>query len=664
MGTKITQFGIIGRSRCASIFAVITFLMLISAVRGGVEKRGGNHISLVQPILKIRGGASVPPSLAELVDETIASNRKIVVVTGGVLSGIGKGVTASSIGVLFRAMGLRVTALKIDPYLNVDAGTMSPFEHGEVFVLDDGGETDLDLGNYERFLGVCLTKDSNLSTGKIYQYVIEKERVGDYLGKTVQVVPHISDAIQEWVLRVAKAPVTKVCTLASTQTDTNKNSGTPKVLPPEVCIVELGGTLGDIESMPFVEALRQLQEHLGYKNMCFVHVSLVPVLGSPSEQKTKPTQHSVKQMMQLGLRPDFLCCRGKEPLEPGAKKKLSMFTSVPENAIISIHDVSNIYRVPLMMMEQNMSSMLAQRLRIHPYASRREIKKYSAARDVACVKNTALIDSWTKLANSVDEPESECVIAMVGKYCDQGDAYLSVVKALTHAAIETKQRLKIEWIVASDLVDEEKGEESSTKNQAWEKLKACNGIVVPGGFGSRGFEGKIAAIKYARETKTPFLGICLGMQAAVIEYCRSVLGRTGAHSAELVDELQKDVEDAVIFMPEGDRERMGGTMRLGARETILKEGSIARCVYGNERVMERHRHRYEVNPVIVNDLEGAGLHFVGRNTDSSGERMEVVELNEKQHPYFVGAQFHPEFTSRPGKPNPLFLGLLQASKGT
>lgn len=421
--------------------------------------------------------------LSDLVEETIASNRKIVVVTGGVLSGIGKGVTASSIGVLFRAMGLRVTALKIDPYLNVDAGTMSPFEHGEVFVLDDGGETDLDLGNYERFLGVCLTKNSNLSTGKIYQQVIERERIGEYLGKTVQVVPHISDAIQEWVLRVAKTPVTQVSTLA----DHEGKSTASNAEPPEVCIVELGGTLGDIESMPFVEALRQLQEHLGYKNMMFVHVSLVPVLGSPSEQKTKPTQHSVKTMMQLGLRPDFICCRGKEPLEEGTKRKLSLFTSVPENAIVSIHDVSNIYRVPLMMMQQNMPSMMAQRLRIHPYAKRRDASlQYAAPDTVACVKDTALIKSWKKLADSVDDPESECKIAIVGKYCDQGDAYLSVVKALTHSAIATKQRLRIEWIVASDLTgeDDSKGEEAV--KDAWERLRQCDGIVVPGGFGTRG----------------------------------------------------------------------------------------------------------------------------------------------------------------------------------
>jgi len=602
--------------------------------------------------LSLRGGDedSRSHTLKELVKEMIESNRKIVVVTGGVLSGIGKGVTASSVGVLLRAMGLRVTALKIDPYLNVDAGTMSPFEHGEVFVLDDGGETDLDLGNYERFLSVSLTRQSNLSTGKIYQTVIERERMGDYLGKTVQVVPHVSDAIQKWILRVAKAPVARF--------------GASQKEIPEICIIELGGTLGDIESMPFVEALRQLQEQVGYKMMCFIHVSLIPVLGSPSEQKTKPTQHSVAQMRQLGLAPDFIACRGVEPLQPATKSKISMFTSVPENAIISIHDVSNIYRVPLMLMEQNMSSMLAQRLRIHPFCNRRNSKLYSdvTQHDCADIQGSTLIKEWTDLANSVDQPESECRIAMVGKYVDQGDAYLSVVKALTHSAIATKQRLKIEWIVASDL--EEKNDEAlrGINKDAWERLKRCDGVVVPGGFGTRGFEGKIAAIKYARESKKPFLGICLGMQAAVVEYCRNILERPNAHSSEFKEDLEKNVEDAVIFMPEGNRERMGGTMRLGSRETILKEGSIARKVYGIDKVLERHRHRYEVNPGLVPDLEAAGLQFVGRNTDGNGERMEVIELDIEKHPYFVAAQFHPEFTSRPEKPNPLFLGLLNASK--
>jgi len=593
--------------------------------------------------------ANLPATLETLVNDTLENDRKIVVVTGGVLSGIGKGVTASSIGVLFRAMGYRVTALKIDPYLNVDAGTMSPFEHGEVFVLDDGGETDLDLGNYERFLSVSLTKDSNLSTGKIYQSVIERERIGEYLGKTVQVVPHVSDAIQEWILRVAKQPVSRF----SKSTSENDNNNIDD--PPEVCIVELGGTLGDIESMPFVEALRQLQENLGYKNICFAHVSLVPTMGSPPEQKTKPTQHSVKQMMSMGLRPDFLCCRGTYPLEPSTVSKLSMFTSVPNGAVLSLHDVSNIYRVPLMMIEQNLHSMLLQRLRMGPFEKG---VNYSIAPSQVDIEDSIVIKDWKILADSVDKPESECVIAIVGKYINQGDAYLSVVKALTHASMATKQRLRIEWIEASSLSFDD--EESGSDAKSWERLKACHGCVVPGGFGARGMEGKISTVKFCRETGLPFLGICLGMQAAVIEYCRNVLQINGAHSAEFSNNLVKDEEDAIIFMPEGDRERMGGTMRLGARETMLKEGSIARQLYNKEKVMERHRHRYEVNPAMVSRLEHAGLQFVGRNTDESGERMEVVELDT--HPYFIAAQFHPEFTSRPETPNPLFLGLLHACK--
>jgi CTP synthase len=601
----------------------------------------------------MRSSTHLPPKLEHLVKDTRDSDRKIVVVTGGVLSGIGKGVTASSIGVLFRAMGYRVTALKIDPYLNVDAGTMSPFEHGEVFVLDDGGETDLDLGNYERFLSVSLTKDSNLSTGKIYQSVIERERVGEYLGKTVQVVPHISDAIQEWILKVAQTPVSRFSKVATDKDNTKDD-------PPEVCIVELGGTLGDIESMPFVEALRQLQENLGYKNLCFVHVSLVPVLGDPAEQKTKPTQHSVKQMMQMGLRPDFLCCRGKEQLESSTISKLSLFTSVPKGAIVSLHDVSNIYRVPLMMIEQNVHSMLAQRLRMYPYEKGVD---YSTVADLIQIEESDVIKDWRKLADSIDEPESECVIGIVGKYIEQGDAYLSVVKALTHASTATKQRLRIEWIEASSLCpDNDEGKEKVSDETAWNRLKLCDGVVVPGGFGSRGMEGKIRTIQYVRENKVPFLGICLGMQAAVIEYCRNVVGIKKANSAEFFDDLVKDEEDAVIFMPEGDRTRLGGTMRLGARETILKENSIARKMYCSEKVLERHRHRYEVNPALVPRLEIAGLQFVGRNADASGERMEVCELSEDIHPYFMACQYHPEFTSRPESPNPLFLGLLQICK--
>ena len=546
-------------------------------------------------------------------------------------------VTASSLGVLFRGMGLRVTALKIDPYLNVDAGTMSPIEHGEVFVLDDGGECDLDLGNYERFLSVFLTQASNLSTGKIYQQVIERERVGEYLGKTVQVVPHVSDAIQEWVLNVAKEPVAQ----SKEVEDGN--------MPPEVCIVELGGTLGDIESMPFVEALRQLQENIGYKNMCFLHVSLVPEING--EQKTKPTQHSVKTMMQLGLRPDFLCVRGSSPIEDGAREKLSIMTSVPKSAIISLYDVSNIYRVPLVMMDQNIPSMLAQRLRLQQFDPSKGVAYNEIDEEICNIDNSKVIQDWKQLADSVDTPESECSIAVCGKYIEQGDAYLSVIKALTHAAIATKQKLNIE------LIDSEKLGEGD--EDTLDRFKSCDGVVVPGGFGSRGFEGKIVAIRTARENKIPFLGICLGMQAAVVEFARSHAGIENAHSAEFNKDLKPDEEDVIIFMPEGDRTRMGGTMRLGARETTLRPGSLARELYGSERVMERHRHRYEVNPALVERLESLGLRFSGKNADTSGERMEVIELDQSVHPYFVASQFHPEFTSRPEKPNPLFLGLLQ-----
>ena len=514
-------------------------------------------------------------------------------------------------------MGLRVTALKIDPYLNVDAGTMSPIEHGEVFVLDDGGECDLDLGNYERFLSVFLTQASNLSTGKIYQQVIERERVGEYLGKTVQVVPHVSDAIQEWVLNVAREPVAQ---------SKDVDDGT---LPPEVCIVELGGTLGDIESMPFVEALRQLQENVGYKNMCFLHVSLVPEING--EQKTKPTQHSVKTMMQLGLRPDFLCVRGKSPIEDGARNKLSIMTSVPKSAIISLFDVSNIFRVPLMMMEQNIPSMLAQRLRLPKFQPPKGVAYNEVEEEFCNIDNSKVIQDWKELADSVDSPENECSIAVCGKYIEQGDAYLSVIKALTHSAIATKQKLNIEFIDSSELEDGVKTTE--------ERFAACDGVVVPGGFGSRGFEGKVVAIRSARENKKPFLGICLGMQAAVVEFARSHAGISNAHSAEFKDDLVPDEEDIIIFMPEGDRTRMGGTMRLGARETTLRDGSLARELYGNKQIMERHRHRYEVNPALVNRLESLGLHFSGKNADKSGERMEVIELDKTDHPYFIAAQF-------------------------
>jgi len=557
------------------------------------------------------------------------------------LSGIGKGVCASSVGVLLRAMGLRPTAIKIDPYLNVDAGTMSPFEHGEVFVLDDGGETDLDLGNYERFLDVRLRSESNLTTGKVYQKVIERERRGDYLGKTVQVVPHITDEIQDWIQEVATHPV-------------DGGEG-----PPDVCVVELGGTLGDIESMPFVEALRQLQDRVGYKNCAFLHVSLVPTVGRPPEQKTKPTQHSVKQMRSLGLAPDFLLCRGAAPLEEGARAKLGMFCQVPKDNVISVHDVSNLYRVPLLLLEQGFATGLAERLRLGPFEGLRYgDEEKPAVQASSLLKNEQVMNDWRRLADTHDSVSEEATVAVVGKYLGLTDTYLSIQKALLHAALATEQKLRLEWVDSSALTDAARDADPAAHAAAWAQVRGADGVLIPGGFGTRGLEGKIAAARYARESGAPFLGVCLGMQCAVIEFARSALGRPKANSAEFAPELAPG-DRAVVFMPEGDREKMGGTMRLGARTTLLAPGSRAHGLYGGRgAVDERHRHRYEVNPEMVAALEAAGMRFSGR--DETGQRMEVLEL--EGHPYFLAAQYHPEYKSRPGRPSPLFEGLLRACK--
>jgi CTP synthase len=537
---------------------------------------------------------------------------KYVVVSGGVLSGLGKGVTASSIGVLLKAAGLRVTSIKIDPYLNSDAGTMSPFEHGEVFVLDDGGEVDLDLGNYERFLDINLSKDNNLTTGKIYAKVIEAERRGDYLGKTVQVIPHITDAVQDWIEEVASRPA-----------DGSGNA-------PDACIIELGGTVGDIESAPYVEALRQFQFRVGRENVTFVHVSLVPVMGPVGEQKTKPTQHTVKELRGLGISPDILVCRSSAPLNDETREKLAAFCHVKPQAVMSTHDVPNIYHVPLMLQQQGLCDIL----------------------DVDCTA-TDLLSRWEKMALHLDTLTEEVHIAMVGKYTDLSDAYLSVIKSLQHAAMAVDRKLVIDWIEASHLED---GWEASEHTNAWETLWQADGVLVPGGFGDRGIEGKILAAHHARTKQVPYLGICLGLQIATIEFCRNVLGMTGANSTEFEDNPE---HAAVIFMPEISKTHLGGTMRLGSRPTIWQsDGSKIRALYGpGETVDERHRHRYEVNPDLIERIEGAGLVFVGK--DESGQRCEIFELND--HPYYVGVQFHPEFKSRPGRPSPPFLGLLQAA---
>ncbi len=544
---------------------------------------------------------------------------KYVVVTGGVLSGLGKGVTASSIGVLLKSAGLRVTSIKIDPYLNSDAGTMSPFEHGEVFVLDDGGEVDLDLGNYERFLDIALTKDNNITTGKVYANVIDKERRGDYLGKTVQVVPHITNEIQEWIERVAHVPAD-----GSSET-------------PDACVIELGGTVGDIESAPFIEALRQFQFRAGKGNVCFVHVSLVPVMGPVGEQKTKPTQHTVKELRGLGIIPDILVCRSEKPLDSETKSKLAAFCHVDEDAVVSAHDVSNLYQIPISLFEQSV------------------LRKVSVHLGFQVPAKLPILDEWRMMADKVDTLEDEVRIAMVGKYTGLSDSYLSVIKALQHSAFAVGRKLQIDWIESTDL---DPNDRTDNHEEAWEVLESADGILVPGGFGNRGVEGKIAAANYARVNEVPYLGVCLGLQIATIEFCRNVLNIEGANSAEFDDDAPVH---AVVFMPEISKTHMGGTMRLGSKPTpfLVDDCKIRRLYGGVDHVNERHRHRYEVNPDLIEKIEASGLVYVGK--DETGKRCEIMELNG--HPYYVGTQYHPEFKSRPGRPSPPFLGLLKAACG-
>ena len=544
---------------------------------------------------------------------------KYVVVTGGVLSGLGKGITASSIGVLLKSAGLRLTSVKIDPYLNSDAGTMSPFEHGEVFVLDDGGEVDLDLGNYERFLDVALTRDNNITTGKVYANVIEKERRGDYLGKTVQVVPHITNEIQDWIERVAHVSA--------------DGSGET----PDACVIELGGTVGDIESAPFVEALRQFQFRVGQENVCFVHVSLVPVMGPVGEQKTKPTQHTVKELRGLGIIPDILVCRSEKPLEEETRAKLAAFCHVGTDAVVSAHDVSNLYQIPISLYEQSV------------------LNKVSNHLGFEVPDSLPMLDDWKNMADKVDRLEEQVHIAMVGKYTGLSDSYLSVIKALQHSAFAVDRKLVIDWIESTDLDPHNVTEKH---DEAWELLRAADGILVPGGFGNRGVEGKIAAANYARVNNVPYLGVCLGLQIATIEFCRNVLGLENANSTEFDENTPNP---AVVFMPEISKTHMGGTMRLGTKPTpfLVDDCKMRRLYGGADHVDERHRHRYEVNPDLIERIEAEGLVYVGK--DETGQRCEIMEL--ENHPYYVGTQYHPEFKSRPNRPSPPFLGLLKAAVG-
>jgi CTP synthase len=529
---------------------------------------------------------------------------RYIVVTGGVMSGLGKGITAASIGRMLMNRGYRVTAIKIDPYINIDAGLMSPFQHGEVFVLKDGGEVDLDLGNYERFLDVELVRDHNITTGKVYSTVIEKERRGEYLGKTVQIIPHITDEIKRRIRSVSR---TGGC---------------------EICLVEVGGTVGDIESMPFLEAMRQLKyEESG--NILFVHVTLAPST-MDGEQKTKPTQHSVKEMREVGLQPDMIVVRCEKPLLPETKSKIAHFCDVPVEAVISGHDAEDIYKVPLQLEAEGLTKYLMKAMRLFPLEERRD---------------------WDELVRRMDAAKGAVRVAIVGKYTagsqctdPMEDAYLSIRESLKHAGIEAGVRPEIGWIDSEEL--EVVAPESLLGN--------FDGILVPGGFGSRGTEGKIRAIQYARERMTPFLGICFGMQLAVIEFARNVCGLEGASSTE----FGPTPHPVIALLPEQEKIRqMGATMRLGNYPARLKEGSLAHRIYGSTAIVERHRHRYEVNPAYIEAIEAKGMIFSGTN----GNLMEIAEI--PGHPFFFSSQFHPEMRSRPGRPSPPFLAFVEAMKG-
>ncbi len=528
---------------------------------------------------------------------------KYLIVTGGVMSGLGKGITTASIGKLFQSRGFKVTAIKIDPYLNVDAGTMNPFEHGEIFVTDDGGEIDLDMGHYERFLDINLTKNHNITTGQIYGEVIRKERKGDYLGKTVQIIPHVTELIKSRIRQVAR------------------ESGA------DVCLVEIGGTVGDIESMPFLEAVRQLRLEEGRDNVAFVHVTLVPVLEVVGEQKTKPTQHSVKELRELGIMPDAVVCRSGSPLTENAKRKISLFCNVPENAVISAQDVKNIYTVPLLLEDEGLGGLLTRRLKLTPQ------KKD--------------LSGWREVVERMERARRVLKIAMVGKYVRISDTYLSINEALKHAASVHGCRVEIDWLEA------ERFEESK---EELERLSVYDGVLVPGGFGQRGTEGKIAAISYARKHSIPFLGLCFGFQLAVVEFARSI-GLKGANSVEVDPKTPHPVID---LLPEQKKvKELGGTMRLGAHEIRISDGSMAFRIYRRKRISERHRHRFEVNPKYIQKLVRGGLRFSGKSPDR--RRMEILEL--PKHPFFLATQFHPEFKSRPTKPSPVFDSFIKAAMG-
>ena len=534
--------------------------------------------------------------------------NRFVFVTGGVVSSLGKGIAAASLGAILEARGLKVTMLKLDPYINVDPGTMSPFQHGEVFVTDDGAETDLDLGHYERFIRTRMTQRNNFTAGRVYEDVLRKERRGDYLGGTVQVIPHITDEIKHKIIDGAQDA--------------------------DVAIVEIGGTVGDIESLPFLEAVRQLRQELGSSHALLMHLTLVPYIATAGETKTKPTQHSVKELRSIGLQPDVLICRSDHEVDISSRKKIALFTNVEERAVIPLKDADSIYRIPIMLHEQGLDQLIVDKLSL----------------EVA----DADLSEWVRVVDAHLNPLKSVEIAMVGKYMDLLDAYKSLIEAVIHAGIQTRTRVNFRYIDSEDI-----------EKRGLQLLDGVDAILVPGGFGERGMEGKIAAVCHARENKIPYLGICLGMQAAVIEFARHVAGLDGATSSEFAPTAEHPVIALITEWTKADGTReirtedsdLGGTMRLGAEECRLTPGSKVAEVYGTDVVSERHRHRWEFNNDYLERLQAAGLKIAGRSTDHS--LVEVVEVDD--HPWFVGCQFHPEFTSTPRDGHPLFTSFVEAA---